>query len=107
MHDYNRVTLTGRLTRDPVLRTTNGGTSVVEVGFASNSKYNDKEETLYVDLEFWGKAAEIIAEHAAKGKQLLVEGKLKMDNWEKDGQKHTKLYVTVQDFKFIGVKVSE
>jgi single-strand DNA-binding protein len=104
----NRVTLLGNLTRDVELRTA-GSTAVGGFGIAINRKWKDaqgqaKEEVTFVDCEAWGKTAENIAKYFAKGRQILVEGRLKLDQWEKDGQKHSKLKVVVDTFHFTGNK---
>lgn len=104
MQDLNKVYLTGRVTRDVEVRELSGGKKVATVGFASNRKFGEKEEVTFVDLEVWDKPAEILGEYAQKGKQLLIEGRLKLDQWEKDGQKQSKLVVVVEDFKFLGAK---
>lgn len=108
MQDLNKVYLTGRVTRDLELRYTPNGTAVVDVGFASNRKFGETEETVFVDMTAWGKTAEILVEHAGKGKQLLIEGRLRLEAWEdKEGNKRSKLSVVVEDFKFMGAKVEQ
>src|SRR5204863_8487416 len=107
MANLNRVMLIGRLTRDPETRHTAGGNSVTNFGLAINRSYRKKdsdelvEETTFVDVEAWGKTGETFARYMKKGRQAYVEGRLKLDSWEKDGQKHSKLFVVMDEFQFL------
>jgi single-strand DNA-binding protein len=100
--------LLGNLTRDPELRYLPSQTPVVEFGLAINRKYKAqdgsmKEEVCFVDCQTFGKSAETINKYCKKGKQLLVEGRLKYDSWTKqDGSKTSRLRVYVENFQFIG-----
>lgn len=100
--NYNRVTIGGRLTRDPELRYTPSNIAVCRFGMAINRKWKDREDVTYVECEAWQKTAEIIAQHFAKGKPIFVDGRLTLQQWEKDGQKHQRMLVTVEAFQFIG-----
>lgn len=107
MSNYNRVVLVGHLTRDPELNfTANSGKAVCEVGLAVNERYKKDEqwieEVTFVEITFWGKTAEVLAEYCQQGSPLLVEGKLKLDAWEKDGQKRSKLRVVAQQMRMLG-----
>lgn len=103
MANVNKVMLIGNLTRDPELRYTPSGTAVADLGMAINRKYKDQEETTFVDLVVWGRGAEVICEYCKKGRPLFVEGRLTYDSWEsQDGQKRSKLKVTVENFQFLG-----
>ncbi len=103
MANVNKVILIGNLTRDPELRYTPSGTAVCDLGLAVNRKYKDQEETTFVDLVVWARQAEVISEYCKKGHPLFVEGRLTFDSWEgKDGQKRSKLRVTVENFQFLG-----
>lgn len=106
MASYNRVILVGNLTRDPELRHIPSGTAVAEIGLAINDrvKRNDQwvDETTYVDVTLWGRTAEIANEYLTKGSPLLVEGRLKLDSWEKDGQKRSKLRVVCERMQMLG-----
>lgn len=98
MASYNRVILMGNLTRDVQLRYTPGGTPVTEVGLAVNDRRKNQngewiDETTFVEVTFWGRTAEVAAEYLSKGSPVFVEGRLKLDTWEKDGQKNYKLRV--------------
>jgi single-strand DNA-binding protein len=101
--------LMGCLTRDPELKTTPKGTSVAEVSLALNrSLTNDqgerREETTFVDVELWGRQAELAGEYLHKGRPVFVEGRLKFDTWEdkETGQKRSKLRVVGESFQFLG-----
>ena len=107
MSCYNRIVLIGHLTHTPQLNfTADSGTAVCEVGLAVNERYKKDdqwvEEVLFVDVTYWGKTAKVIAEYCPKGTPLLVEGKLKLDSWEKDGQKRSKLRVVAQQMRMLG-----
>jgi single-strand DNA-binding protein len=105
--NLNKVMLIGRLTRDPETRSLKSGTSVVSFGLAVNRSYTKQEsgekveETCFLDLEAWGRQGETIARYMKKGRQIFIEGRLKLDTWEKDGQKHSKVRVVVEGFQFI------
>ncbi|RKU27539.1 single-stranded DNA-binding protein [Candidatus Poribacteria bacterium] len=109
MASYNRVILMGNLTRDPEVKFLPSGTSVANFGLAMNERYTDretgeqKENPCFVDVEAWGRQAEIIGEHFTKGRPILVEGSLKYDSWEaEDGTKRNRLKVRLQRFQFVG-----
>lgn len=108
MSAFNKVILMGNLTRDPDLRVTPKGLSVCQFSLAVNSTYKDregnpKEEVTFVDVDSFGKQADVIAKHMAKGRPLLVEGRLKQDTWEdKEGGKRSKLKVVLESFQFVG-----
>ncbi|MDJ0975590.1 MAG: single-stranded DNA-binding protein [Planctomycetota bacterium] len=107
MANLNRVFLIGRLTRDPEQRSLQSGNSVTNFGLAVNRTYTRRdsgekvEETCFVDCEAWGRQAETIARYTSKGRQLFVEGRLKFDSWERDGQRQSKLRVVVENFQFL------
>lgn len=99
MADMNKWMGSGRLTRTPDLRYTGGGTAVLDIGLASNHVYSKKvgdeyekvEETLFMDITVWGKQAESLNNCLKKGQVILVEGRLKLDTWETDGNKRSKV----------------
>ena len=98
MNGYNKVILIGNLTRDPELKSLPGGSSVAELGLAINEDYTakdggKKEQVTFVDIEAWGRTAENAAQYLSKGDPVLVEGSLKLDQWETDGQKRSKMRV--------------
>jgi len=108
MANFNKVILAGNLTRDPQLSYLPSNMPVVEFGMAINKKWRAqsgemRESVCFVDLRCYGKQAETINQYMAKGKQILVEGQLRLDQWEaKDGGKRSKLYVVVDTFQFLG-----
>jgi len=106
MASYNRVVLVGNLTRDPELRYIPNGTAVSDVGLAVNDrvKKGDQwvDETTFVDVTLWGRTAEIANEYLSKGSPVLIEGRLKLDRWEKDGQKFSKLKVIGEKLQMLG-----
>ena len=98
MASYNRVILVGNLTRDIELRYTGGGTAVTDIGLAVNDRRKTAtgewiDETTFVDVTLWGRTAEVASEYLGKGSPILVEGRLKLDTWESEGQKKSKLRV--------------
>ncbi|MCE9604453.1 MAG: single-stranded DNA-binding protein [Planctomycetia bacterium] len=109
MASFNKVILMGNLTRDPEVRYTPGGTAVSEIGLAVNDRRKDAkgdwvDEVTFVDITLWGRQAEIAGEYLNKGSQILVEGRLKLDSWEKDGQKRSKLRVVGENMRMLGGK---
>ena len=107
MASFNKVILIGNLTRDPELRVTANGNSICKLGLAVNRTYLTKdgerrEETTFVDIDAFGKQAEVVSKYMRKGRPLMVEGRLKLDQWESDGQKRSKLGVVLENFQFLG-----
>lgn len=108
MASYNKVFLMGNLTRDPELRTTPKGSQVSQLGLAVNRSYrtpdgNLVEETTFIDVDVFGKQAEVICKYMTKGRPIFVEGRLKLDQWEsKEGEKRSKLKVILESFQFLG-----
>jgi len=106
MASFNRVILVGNLTRDPELRYIPSGTAVSDIALAVNDrvKRGDQwvDEVSFVDITLWGRTAEIANEYLSKGSPVLIEGRLKQDRWEKDGQKHSKLKVTCDRMQMLG-----
>ncbi|MFN3190604.1 MAG: single-stranded DNA-binding protein [Aureliella sp.] len=107
MASYNRVILMGNLTRDVELRYTPAGTPVTEVGLAVNDRRKNQngewvDETTFVDVTFWGRTAEVASEYLSKGSPVFIEGRLKLDTWEKDGQKNYKLRVVCDRMQLLG-----
>ena len=103
----NRVFLMGNVTRDPELRYISNGSAVTEIGLAINDRRKSSsgewvEETTFVDITLWGRTAEIAGEYVTKGAPLLIEGRLKLDMWEKDGKKNSKLRVVGDRMHLIG-----
>ena len=108
MANFNKVILVGNLTRDPELRVTPQGLSICKLSLAVNRNFKtssgeDQEETTYVDVDAFGKPAEIISKYMSKGRPILVEGRLKTDSWTSQaGEKRSKLKVVLENFQFMG-----
>ena len=108
MASFNRVILMGNLTRDPELRVTPQGTSVCKINVAVNKqiRMSDggvKDETSFIDVDAFGRQADVIAKYFIKGRPILVEGRLKLDRWETQaGEKRSKLGVILESFQFVG-----
>ncbi|MDR1366578.1 MAG: single-stranded DNA-binding protein [Puniceicoccales bacterium] len=107
MSSFNKVILLGNLTRDPEMRTANSGLTICKLGVATTriSKGNDgenREETVFVDVDVFGKQAEIIGRYFTKGRPIFIEGRLRLDQWETSaGEKRSKLCVVLENFQFI------
>ncbi len=107
MASFNRVILMGNLTRDPDVRATGtSGMKVARLGLAVNERRKDRngqiqEFPVFVDVDAWDKLAELCGQYLSKGRSILVEGRLQMDSWEKDGVKHQKLKVRASTIKFL------
>ena len=96
MSDLNQVIISGRLTRDASLKTLSSGSSVAELSVASNRIWNDRngnkqEETVFVDVDLWGKQADYFGNNLKKGDYIMVTGRLRRESWETEGQKRSKL----------------
>lgn len=107
MASFNKVILIGNLTRDPEARTTPKGTAISSFSLAMNRRYKtengeDRDETTFIDCESYGKQAELITKYLSKGRPLMVEGRLKLDTWEKNGEKRSRVKVVVENFQFMG-----
>lgn len=110
MANFNKVILMGNLTRDPEMRVMPNGNSITKFGLAVNRNFTDKsgerrQEVLFVDVDCFGRQAEVINEHFHRGKAILVEGRLKLDQWEtQGGEKRSKIGVVLESFGFVGSK---
>ena len=109
MADLNKVMMIGRLTREPTTRYTPSNQAVCDFGLASGRKYRtasgeEREETVFVDCSVWAKGAEIFQQYMKKGKQVFIEGRLKLDQWDdkQSGQKRSKISIVVENFQFLG-----
>lgn len=108
MANFNKVILAGNVTRDPEVRYTPKGTAVTKIGLAINRNWKTetgemKEEVTFVDIDAFGRQAEVIGQYIKKGRPLLVEGRLKLDQWEDKNthQKQSKLKVVLESFSFL------
>lgn len=102
----NQVIIMGNLTRDPELRQTPSGQSVVSFSLALNRSYKDQsgewqEATDYIDVSAWGPLAERVAQYMTRGRRCLVQGRLQSRSWEQDGQKRSKVDVLANDVTFL------
>jgi len=114
MASFNKVILVGNLTRDPELRYTPKGTAVAKFCIAVNRVWADdagqkKEEVTFVDVDSFGRTAENIGQYMRKGSAILVEGRLKLDQWEdkQTGQKKSRLGVVAESVQFLGGKTRD
>lgn len=107
MASYNRVVLIGNLTRDIELRyTSNSKMAVCQNAIAVNDRRKLAsgewvDDTTFVDVTFFGRLAEVVSQYLSKGSPIFIEGRLKLDTWEKDGQKRSKLYVIVERMQLL------
>lgn len=113
MPNLNRVLLMGNVTRDPEVKYTPKGTAIAQIGMAINRTWSDdsgqkKEEVTFVDVEFFGRVAEIAGQYVKKGNPLFVEGRLKLDTWDDKatGQKRSKMKVVCENMQLMGGKPS-
>lgn len=103
----NRVNLTGNLTRDPEVRKTSGGKSVMQFGIAVNDRRKNpqtgewEDSPNFVDCTCFGARAESLSRYLSKGSKVAIEGKLRWSQWERDGQKRSKIEVFVDDVEFL------
>jgi single-strand DNA-binding protein len=109
MASFNKVILMGNLTRDPELRYTPKGTAIAKIGLAVNRVWTNeagekKEEVTFVDVDIFGRTAENVGQYMRKGRPILIEGRLKLDQWDdkQTGQKKSKLGVVAETVQFLG-----
>ena len=109
MASYNKVVLMGNLTRDPEVRYTQGGTAVCTLSLAMNHVWYDqqkqkREDVTFVEVDCWGRTAEIAGEFLAKGRPVLIDGRLKQETWEdkQTGQKRSKIKVVCESLQLLG-----
>lgn len=105
----NKVILIGRLTADPELRYTPSGTEVSTVTVAVDRMPNQNGEVVadFIRCIVWGKSAENLAKYMSKGRQIAVEGRLQVRNWEQDGSKRWATEVVVERVQYLGSKSAE
>src|ERR1700749_1473616 len=109
MASFNKVILVGNLTRDPELRYTPKGMAIAKIGLAVNRNWTNeagekKEEVTFVDVDIFGRTAENVAQYMKKGRPILVEGRLRLDQWDdkQTGQKRSRLGVVAETVQFLG-----
>lgn len=107
MSDLNRVTLVGRLTRDPEIRYTSGGMPIVSMGLAVNGRQKDAasgqwvEKPNFFDVVMFGERFERLASHLEKGRRVGIDGSLRWSSWETDGQKRSKVEIVADVLQFL------
>lgn len=111
MASFNKVVLVGNLTRDPNFKSLQSGTSVAEIGLAVTDRRKDangnwSEEVNFFDVSIFGRNAEVARDYTRKGSPLLVEGRLKQDTWEQEGQKRSKVKVVAERIVLLGSRNS-
>jgi single-strand DNA-binding protein len=105
--DINRVTLVGRLTRDPELRHLPSGSAVLQLGVAVNGRRKDEtgnwvDKPNFIDVKVFGNQAEMLSQHLAKGRRIGVDGRLDWSSWEaQDGTKRSKVEVVAESVQFL------
>lgn len=108
MASYNRVIMMGNLTRDPELKQIASGQAVCRLGLASNRSFKNRQtgestqEVCFIDVDVWGPQAESCQQYLQKGRTVLIEGRLKLDTWEQDGQKRSKHGIVADRVTFVG-----
>ena len=102
---YNKIILIANLTKDPELRYTPQGTPVASFRIAANTRYKQdgeiKQEELFIDTVVFGKQAEACSKFLSKGSPVLVDGRLKEEKWESDGQQKSKFKIIANDVRFL------
>lgn len=108
---FNKIILAGNLTKDIEIRSTPGGLAIANTGIATNKKFknqtagDDKEEVMFIDITFFGRTAEIAQQYLKKGSKVLVDGRLKLDQWtDTSGQKRSKHSLVVESMKMLDGK---
>ncbi len=103
----NKTIQMGHLVRDPEFKTTTNGNNICTFTLANNYEYKDYKETLFLNCTAFGKTGETIAKFFNKGSKIIVEGRLKTESWEKEGQKRSQITMTVERFYFPESKKAE
>jgi len=110
---YNRVILVGNLTRDVELKYTPNGMAIAKFGLATNRSYKDnttgelKQEVMFIDITVFGRSAEVANQYLKKGRKVLVEGRLVLDQWvDSSGQKRSKHSIVADKIQFMDPKES-
>ena len=105
---FNKVILVGNLTRDVELRYLQNGSALAKLGLATNRPYNKQdgtqgEEVCFVDVNLFGRTAEVANQYLRKGSQVLIEGRLVLESWtDNNGQKHSKHSITAESMQMLG-----
>lgn len=105
---FNKLILLGNLTRDIEMRNTPSGLAISSTGIATNRKFTsqtgeEKEEVMFIDITFFGRTAEVAQKYLKKGSKVLVDGRLKLDQWtDTSGHKRSKHSLVVESMKMLG-----
>ena len=102
MASYNRIILVGNLTKDPDVKITEAGLTICGFDIAVNDGYKKESKPLFMRVSIFGKQAENCAKFLTKGRSVLVEGRLQISEWEKDGEKKSRPEVIAQTVAFLG-----
>ena len=103
--DLNNYSVIGRMTRDLDERAfayTQNGKARLNISIAVNDGYGDKQYTSYFDVVVWGKTAENIKPYLGKGKQICINGRLRQDRWESNGQKNSRVVIIADSVQLLG-----
>ena len=100
----NKAILIGNITKDLELRKTQNNKSVVNFSIAVNEGYGDKKTTEYIDIVAWEKLAETIVDYCSKGKKIMVEGRIRTQEYESQGQKKKSTYILASEVEFLSPK---
>lgn len=113
MKNINKVIISGHLTRDAELRKTQSGLAIMNLGVAVNDTRRNQqtgeweEYPNYLDCVMMGERAEKIADMLVKGMKVCIEGKLRWSQWEKEGQKRSKVEIIIDQIEFMSRKEKE
>ena len=106
MADINHVVLVGRLTRDAELKYTAGGQAVCKFSVAVNRRRKNgdqwEDEANYFDVVLWGRQGEALNQYLLKGKSIGVDGELRQDRWQQDGQNRSKVEIVANNIQLLG-----
>ena len=100
----NKVIIVGRLTRDPEVRYTQTGKAVATFSVAVDTGYGENKRADFIPVVVWDKLAEVAGNNLSKGRRVLVEGRLQIRDYEKDGQKRRAADVVAQNIEFLDSK---
>ena len=100
----NHLVFQGRMVADPELKDTNSGVKVCNFRVAWSEKYNNQEVKCFLDVKAFSAQAELVCKYFRRGQELVVEGKLQTEEWEKDGQKRSKIVLMLRNIHFCGKK---
>ena len=107
---YNKVVLVGHLTRDVEIKYTQSGLSIANTAIAANKRFKSqdgeqKEEVMFIDITFFGRSAEVARQYLRKGSKILVEGRIKFDQWtDQHGTKRSKHSISVESMQMLDSK---